>query len=446
MATPCHEPDVLRALADTEPGPARDWALSRLALSGHAPPSLPEDLQEAEVCLAAAPEGIVDVVIRGLEDRQPIAPYIAMRLGAYGLLPEGGPLADALRGMLGGGGLDDLIAACALAQLEPLGSEALRCAAEARGRDQLPWILPLLLLKSCTTPEELTETSTAIAKGFAQEPAVLRTLLVQLGVPLFAPGPLDPEAAVALGARLAGSELPAIRRPKGSTARREAGWVQALLEDQPGPAAALLRAIYRDRGPKGLNGTLGAAWLRLAEPTSPLRDVLLGGFGADPVCLSAARRALTPSDAPAVREQLTSPAEPTAVLAAALMRDHPDLRRWFLDAHRTHDSPLGDRATHIAWLAAHLEPDAVETLLRDDPSAPHPVVLARYVQTEEVLDALLSRRLPHETDARAQLAATLAATADPSAARPLRDLCALDRDPRIDGARRLLERMLNQPV
>jgi len=445
MATPVHEPDVLRAVADSEPGSARDWALSRLALMGITPPHLPDDLHEAEICLAAAPPGIVDLVVSGIERAQPSAPYMAMRLGAYGLLPRDEALAEALRRSLGSGDLDDLIRVRTLADLGALTTAELRVASQAHGQDRLPWILPLLLLK-CASPDDLEDTATAIADGLAEDSDLLRTLLVQLGVPLFASSAIDPDDAVQLGARLAGTERVPVRQPKGGAARREQAWVRALLRGHPGPAAALLRAIYRKKGPRGLNGALGAAWLKMAQRDSPVSDVLRGGFGADPVHLSAARSELTSADAQPILEHLVSPAEPVAVLAAALMPEHPSLSQWFVDALRQDDTHLGDRAANLRWLAGSLQPDAVEALLRDDRCFASGIELARYTQTEEVLAALLDQRLPWDTEARVQLARALAATADPSAARPLRDLCATDRDPRIGRARRNLERLLNQPV
>jgi hypothetical protein len=368
-----------------------------------------------------------------------------MRLGDYGLLPEDDALADALRRSLGSGDMNDLLRVYALSQLGPVSDEELRIAGSAEGRSQLPWVLPVLLLKAAP-PSSLDDTAKAIASGFADQPRLLRTLLLRLGVPLISTTALDPDDAVTVGARLAGASRTGVRKPKGGAARREQAWVQTLLKSHPGPAAALLRAIYVRKGPKGLNGALGAAWLRLSTEVGPLQDVLRGGFGADPRRLSNARRALTPADAPAVLDHLTNPAEPVAVLAAALMRHHPPLSQWMVDNIRDDEAHLGDRATTLRGYAASLQPDRVEALLRDDVCFASGIELSRYVQTEEVLAALLEQRLPWDTEARVQLAQALAATADPSAARPLRELCAADTDPRIDQARRLLERLLNQSV
>jgi hypothetical protein len=445
MATLCHEPDVLLAIADGEPGGARDWALSRLAVAGLLPPSLPDDLQEAEVCLAAAPDGLIDRVIDGLYRGQPSATYVAMRLGAYGLHPEDDALAQALRSSLGSGDVNDLIRVYTLSELGPVSEDELRIAGNADGRNQLPWVLPTLLLKAAP-PSTLEDTARAIANGFSDQPSLLRTLLLRLGVPLLNTTALDPDDAVTVGARLAGAPRVGVRAPKGGASRREQAWVQRLLQNQKGPAAALLRAIYLKKGPRGLNGALGAAWLRLSKELTPVQDVLRGGFGADPSRLSAARRMLTAADAPAVLNHLTSPAEPVAVLAAALMRPHPPLSQWMVDHIQQDDAHRGDRAAALRWYAGSLQPDAVEALLRDDICYASGIELSRYVQTEEVLAALLDQRLPWDSDARAQLAHALAATADPSAARPLRELCAADTDPRIDQARRLLERLLNQSV
>ncbi len=445
MAKTLHDIDVLTSVAEGSPGPARDWALSRLALAGVKPPALPDDLGEAEICLAAAPEGIVDLVAEALEREQPNAAYNAMRLGAYGLLPTGDRLPTALRGSLGSRSLNDLIAVFALAQLGPVSKEEIRVAADAEGREQLPWILPVLLLKSATD-SDLAATAAEIARGFADDGEILRTILLHLGVPLFESWAIDPDDAVALGAELAGSDRVPVRKPKGGAGRREQAWVRTLLHRSSGPAAALLRSIYEKRGPSGLNGGLGAAWLRMASPTTPVEDVLRGGFGADPSHLSAARRQLTPAHAPQILDKLVSPGEPAAVLAAALMREIPELASWFVEAMRDNEVHMGDRAANIRWLAASLQPDAVEALIRDEFCSVSGIELARYVHTEEVLAALLEQRLSWNTDDRVHLAQALAATADPAAARPIRDLCAADSDPRIGDARRLLEQLLNQSL
>ena len=446
MGTLLHDIDVLRSVAEGAPGPARDWALCRMALAGVSPPALPDDLLEAELCLAAAPEGLVESVVSALETKRPTSAYIATRLGAYGLLPaEPDALVDALRGSLGTGGLNDLLAVFALAQLGPISMGELRVAGAASAGAQLPWVLPVLLLKTAAEGD-LEETATAIAKGFADDGDVLRTILLHLGVPMFESWSIDPDEAVELGAQLAGSERVPVRKPKGGKARREQAWVRTLLHTHPGPAAALLRAVYQRKGPSGLNGGLGAAWLRMATATEPVADVLRGGFGADPRHLSAARRALTADAAPKILAKLVSPAEPVAVLAAALMREDPSLAAWFVEALRDNEVHMGDRAACIRWLAGSLQPDAVAELLRDPFSCASGVELARFVHTEEILALLLEQPIPADTDGRVRLAVALASTADPAAARPIRDLCASDNDPRIGDARRLLERLLNQSV
>ena len=443
MATSLHSIEVLASVADGEPGLARDWATSRLALAGVTPPGLPDDLVDAEVCLAAAPDGVVDLVIEALRRGQSNSAYLALRLGAYGLLPESDGLAQALRASLGSGDVNDLLMVFALSQLEEVSKDELRVAAEASGRDQLPWIVPTLLLKSAG-PGDLEDTALAIAKGFGDDGETLRAILVHLGVPMFESWLIDPDDAVALGAELAGRDRVPVRKPKGGAARREQAWVRTLLHNHPGPAAALLRAIYQRRGPSGLNGGLGAGWLRMAQTTEPVDDVLRGGFGADPRHLSAARRALTPDDAPRILKKLVSPSEPVAVLASAIMGDHPSLSKWFVDALRDNETDMGDRSSCIRWQAASLQPDAVEGLLRDEFAWPSGVMLARYVHTEEILAMLLQRGLPWETEQRVELAMALAGSADPAAAQPLQDLCTADSDPRISDARRLLERLLNQ--
>src|SRR5687768_9850213 len=102
MATWLHEVDIFADLAEGEPGRARDWGTTRLALAAPERFSVfPDDERCHDVVLAAGPPRTVPALIRSLDEHRPCPSGLAnaaAALGQYGMIPaDTGPLAQALK-------------------------------------------------------------------------------------------------------------------------------------------------------------------------------------------------------------------------------------------------------------------------------------------------------------------------------------------------------------
>ena len=470
MATWLHDVEIYASLAEADAGPARDWGTARLAL--YAPDRFrvfPDDERTHDVVLAAAPPRVVEAMIEAIRTRSPLSGGLAnaaAALGPYGLLPDDpSDYVAALRGAIRKDGDEaDLWGAYALALVGAATPASLAAAAKVKRIDS-SWVLPIVLLSVAEPAGALTEAATSVAREIhaaAADPHRLFLILLGLGLPIgtLARPYKDADEAVAIGAAMAHQHAPVVKTKPGSARRRQQQLVDALTTGVPGAAAALLRAVYatgESRTEWGQWPVAVASWLNArARPSDhghgdDLHDVLHHGGGGDPKRLAALRREVGPAQADDLRHVLHHHADiPAGLLAATVLRQ------------LGHDQPLADgllrmhggdldadvRTTALAVIGAAAWPDRVPALLRSASTDDRALglVVAEWVPTTEVLEALLAMPVPADPMLRLQFARDLAAMADPAALPVLGALKAADRDDALGEAFALAELLLHQPV
>lgn len=434
MATWLHDVEIYTALAAENSGLARDWATTRLAL--YAPDRyrvFPEWSRCHDVLMASGPDNLVPSLIEAL-GRRPVPTAVAnaaASIGQYGLIPEDvGPLADAMKaGIQKDGSEADLWLAYGLSAIGRADRTALVAAAKAKGEDA-SWALPIVLLRVAEAAGALDEAAAEVARELEankqQEPGRVLAILAAMGAPLgaFARRIDDVDKAIELGAAMAHQHPSKRKLPQGGQRRRHQAAVGVLLEGVPGPAAALLRAVYRyEPHPSWHLWLLSmASWLEAKarhgghDHGDWLHDLLHHGGASDPFAVSKGRRDVQLADKPALLEALGHhPDAPAGVLAAELVRrtHDPALARGLFSLHGG-DPDADVRSVAFACFGAANVPDQVPPLL----GSPDPadrilgLVVAEWVPSAEVLQALLATPVPARADARKQYAWALAAMAD----------------------------------
>lgn len=456
MHTPLHSIETLSALADGE-GLSATWARGRLALQA------PEHLRHFpwadglyDPAVAAGPPELVDLLVRDLGRTRPCPEGLASGawyLASYGLLPaDPEPLGAALRGALArDGSAADLWLVHGLAGLGLATPDDLVIAARHEGELRLE-VLPVVALRVAASMGQADDAADEVARSLRavldDHPGLLASVLVDLGAPaqrIQLPSD-DPAEAARLGALAAGAELPVIRI-RGSRRRRTQQWVQALLHDVPGPAAALLRAAFQADPPPawGLSMVATAAWLALRRPEDPLEDVRYRFAGVDGPALSAARRSVHPGLAEDLGHQIRQVPDPAlSILALPLVPDHPDLARDVVEAFAV--QRILDLRSEAAAAAAAWHTDRLPHLLADPSAAGLALMLAEWVPSEEVLTALLELDPPQDEALAVQYATTLAAMGDAAALEPLSSVLASIPDELATLPRLLVRELLHQRV
>ena len=305
MPTWLHTDDVYASLAEGEPGRARDWGTTHLALS--APDrfsAFPDDERCHDVVLAAGPPGLVASLIDALKRRRPCPSGLGnacAALGTYGDIPEDpSALVAAIRdAMRKDGDEADLWLAYALSTLGAADVDALRAAATLTDSPHSAWILPIVILRVAESMGALDDAAAEVARDLASagdDPHRLIALLMAMGAPLpLLAAPQDElDAAVAFGSACADEDPRPLKLPPGSKKRRQQHAVRVLLDGIPGPMAALLRAVGagEQRHEWGLWPVAIAAWLEASARTpgvDPVTRVLVHGASGDGRVLSEAQ-------------------------------------------------------------------------------------------------------------------------------------------------------------
>jgi hypothetical protein len=463
VPTPLHDIEVLRALAESAEGSARDWATVRLALREPGALSrLPDNGWDASLCLACAPDQGAPLVLAALAaDRPGRAVHLADRLLALGHRPDDPqPWIAALRAAeLPTGHRGALSVGRALADLGGLDADALsRCTAVPVTNDEVRAGLVALVLRfAAAHGHPLDEVAAQVAgrlhDGVTADPTLVGRVLTWLGAPALLPlasdAPGDPARRAAAAA---GGELPALPSVRGSARRRAQRQVRALLREVEGPAAALLRALASRPDAPLQAITTHAAWLAVYTPPSDAVEAVLRGAGEDRAVLAAARAQVTAEHAPRLAEHILDPSWetcPAAVPAAALLLRSPDdqgalaralLGRGMIDMGRD------DRLDLACVIAAARHPESVPHLLAEAETRDTGLAMARFVGTEEVLQALLELPVPADPTSRGLYALALAELADPAIEAPLRALAADDDSPVVGSAVRRAEALFGRPL
>ncbi|TNE84318.1 MAG: hypothetical protein EP330_29305 [Deltaproteobacteria bacterium] len=443
--TPLHEVDALLALAEGT-GPAADWARARLVfLAPEAPTALPDAHAPLTPWLVAAPGGI-DLVLGALVERRELAAVGLLEALELGLLPEDtAPVAEAVQAaLLGDGSPEDLHLATLLARLGPVDTTVLAAAARSESPDR-DWLLPSVALRAAEKLGKVGDVAEEVAGALLgaerQRPGAIALCFAELGVPTRSTWDV-PHESVRDAAAVLGVPAPALSPARGSKKRHAQQAVRELLDGRDDAGSALLRALASRDADLARRLVYSAAWLAAFEPTDAVADAVYRHGGLDSVRLSAARRDLGEEHKPILAGALDHGLEKAAILAHHLP-GHP-LANEVLDylvrhdmAHRI-DLFLGVRA---AWGA----PERVPQLLGNQATLALGLVIAEWMPTLEVLQALLSVTLPEGTEWTHAYAKALAAMGDPAAADVLRSL--VQEEPEATAEARLLaESILHQPL
>lgn len=465
MATWLHEIDVYASLTEGEPGPARDWANTRLAIAAPARfRALPDDQRLHDVVLAAAPPTVVDALIAAL-GRRPVPLGVASAVTAlpsYGLTPEDpAALVAAMQaGIAQDGSETDLWLAYGLSILGKADRTALAAAGRYEGKQD--WVLPIVLLRVAEglgAADEAAREVAADLRARTDNPHRLLALLAGMGIPL----PTrtlqerDAKAAADYGAGIAHREPFALSLPSGSARRRMQAAVRTLLDGVPGAPAALLRAACeRDPLPEwGMLPAALAAWLRAKSPlgvggahsheTDPLHDVLFHANGGDPVQVATARRGLTDASTPVLLEAVPRSDATGLILATAQVVRTGDvsLANAIVRAHGG-DLEADLRTVAAVCVAAWHAADLIPALLTsaDGKSRAIGLVAAEFVPSQEVLEALLVMAVPADPLLRRQYGRCLASMGDVAAVPLLEGLLATEPAAHTD-AKALAEAILH---
>lgn len=429
MATPLHDPDALRSLADGPAGPARDWARVHLAVRG-VDAGLPDDPDGAAVALVAGCSGapLLDRLQGGRRELQAAA-RLADEICRAGALPEDGsawiePLAGAVRGR---GWASDASFARLLAELGHHAPAVLGAAARVEDESATA-LLPRVVLGFAAAAGRDVETlagqvAGALAARMARDPDLLPSVLAALGAPW--PRPAQPigelEEALYVGGTLAGvDETPPVSPGRGAVRRRMQQAAQELLGGVEGPAAALVRGLLRQDGPDAATLLVAATWLRCAPRTvDAATAVVEHGAGEAPALLSAAARTPVPAASLSLGVAVAFQRDPPAAVLAgrALAAGRPE-GELLVDALRSRGATALDEPRLQSALAVALARDPAPVLRwMDEEPRLRPLALyhARHTAHEEVLERLLDWPRPETSNERRLLARALASQGDRAA-------------------------------
>jgi hypothetical protein len=437
MATPLHDPDALRALADTPDGPARDWACTLLATRG-IDAGLPSDVDGARIALAAgaAPGPLLTRVLSATTRTQlGLAAQLCDELCRFGAVPLGEAeqwipaLVAAVRGR---GWASDASFARLLAELGHHDPAVVSAAARVEERVAVP-LLPRIVLGFVATRGPVTgvaaELAAPLAARMARDPDLLPDTLAALGVPRSrAERPIaDLDTALFVGGSLAGiDETPPVSVGKGAARRRmQQAALELLAEGPESLATALVRGLLEHDGVDAGQLLVAATWLRTVPEAPPVEAVLDHGAGEDPRVLTLA--AVETADAPTLNLSISAAYHrdpPSAVLAARRLVRETRGRDLVEDALSTRAATALDEPRLQAALAVALarDPTPVVRWLADDRLRPLALHHARHTAHEEILAELLAWRRPESPNERSMLAKALAAQGDPAALRALAQL------------------------
>ncbi len=427
MAHPLHSIDVLQSIASGEPGLAREWANALLAQRDpDAILHLPLDPWFAEPIAARGGHAFEEALCAALtDDPHGQALGLALVASSFGALQDIDRIISVVRSeIIGDGSETDLWRTAFLTPVGGITPVALASAGQSTHPER-SWVLPAAVLQLVTGTDELEDAAAAIAHEIGdrvdREPGLLLAILRELGVPSIRdPDGLSPEACARTGARMAGGTSSSIMEPRGSVRRRVQRWVRALVADTPGPAAALLRALYSENRRADTGVVAIAAWLAAFQSSDPLTDVLGRWRGCHLPTLAAARRACADEDAEHIGAAIHAELPGTPALALGLLGgpQSETIAAALLDArlegHLSDDLPL---QCAVPWLE-----DRIPDLLRTRPSRDAGLALAPWCPTEEVLDTLLRLPVPADPAPRALFVTALACMGDRTVLKPLQEL------------------------
>jgi len=408
-----------------------DWAQVQLALSD--PPAfsaLPGDPLAAEICVAAAPPTLQDVLLETLNAADPASAGLAARLVSvvlYGALPTPSPalIAALERGLAGDGAW---YLAWTLDGLGALTEQHLTAA--LRIPDATGWLRPALQMRAPNSGDAVTaEICAALRPTLAPEPARLQNVLRLLGVPILPSTGIFLRDAVQHGALEAGaSEVRVPAGPGRTPEARARAWLADLTADVAHPAAVLLRALYTtDAPPPSLPVLAAASWVRHFAPDEPIDDVLFRSGGLDARRLAAARAAIGPEDRARVESAVSSrydagPAVLALPLVSPPLDGSPEVARTLI---RRAGGPVGEIAVWqtAAAIAARREPAALVALLEDEETRLMGARLARWCPhaavTQRIQALGIQAQEPKDAPLRRASAWALASSGDPMAVVPL---------------------------
>jgi hypothetical protein len=428
MSEILHEIDVFCSLATGEPGLARDWASGRLAL--FAPPALewfPEEPMTADVVLAAKPEGLIRTIIRTLRDAEPVSEELASAMtaiGAYGAMPrDTEELVTALREARTKAGAAAglwLALACSLAgDVEPTDIEA---AAKADILEK-SWVLPTLLVKLAEQSEavDIQHLAHEMLPRMLTEHQLLPAMLETLGTP--ASGafhtPIENlEQAIAVGAVWAGARPRELDLGQGGQRNRTRNAVHQLLENETGPAANWVRALYceHDAVKLGFGPVIVASWLQHYSPGNPVFDVLRCSAGTTGHALSRARNLINETNQQDVLNGLERPHPVEASILALDLRSQtvdPILHGLLGRISQPGESQLRAEVPAIVAFAPH--GGEIARLLEHENTVDLGLRLAEWSPTIPVLAALLGLPTPDRPQRVNRFARALAGMGDSAA-------------------------------
>lgn len=441
MTTWLHELAALEGLADhSEPGMARDWATSRLAvLAPQRYRYWPLDTSVADVVMAANPPQLFPSLAAAIEEGADEDLITSVGIAfAFGIVPDDPrPIAETLRRAAVREPhlwpwVTFTLAEWGLATPEDLGQ-----AQNAEGAES-PWLLPTALLRFAEKSGQEDEIAKAIVDSFGdiakKDPMVVPQILVALGVPWIpVPEELGWEQIVEFAAESAGGvPLPLGERPKGNPRKGLARLVERQLGETKGAGAAFLRAAARAGALTqwASEPLFAAAWLRAFVPGDPVTDVFEKGAAYRSERLIAARRAIGPGHREVLVEALRDGASvPASVLAVPLL-DGPEgeliatelVQSWLEEPG---EDPKRDASVKIAAVRV---PELVVAALADPERAINALALAEWIPSVEVLEALLAMEPPESLDDRVSLAFALASMGDLAVANKLVELMGSDPD------------------
>jgi hypothetical protein len=373
-----------------------------------------------------------------------------------------GPLSTAMKAALRNDGhIADLWLAYALAQADVADGSALAAAAKAPGEGH-PWVLPVVLLRVAAKMGATDEAAAQVAAEMVAsgEPQRLFGVLSGLGVPVGAlAGQFrDLDHAIGYGAHIAHAHAAIVNNPQGSLKRRVAKAVDQLVEGLSGPAPALLKALVARevRNEWALWVAAIASYLRgKSQPgghggADIVHDVLYHGEGSDPVAMSKARRAITPAyraDLANILSDVGGWNVPPAVLAMPLVRGDAELARLVTGMHPG-TTDADHRIVALVCAAGWHDADSVPVLIGSDTPARRllGLILAEWVPTAEVLEALLRTPVPADPLLRLQYARALASTGEAAVVPVFEAMLAADSTGALDEPRRLAEEILRTPI
>lgn len=442
---PLHEVEALRAIADGS-GVAADWARSRLLFME---PEASVPFPEASVAFTpwlVARSDALDGLIEHLPDRRPLATVALLEALELGLIPEDTSaleqhVSEAIRG---DGSPEDLHLATVLARLGPVDVSVVAAAASSTSVDR-DWLLPSIALRGAERSQDLSRVAEDVAEALLaaerRRPGAIALCLAELGVPSRSSWD-EPSASALDAATVLGLSPPDLPRARGSKKRHAQQAIRALLDGHHSAQSALVGSLAARDADLARRLVYSAAWLHLYRPADPVADAVYRHGGLDARRLAAARRAVTEDHLPVLRGALDHGLEKAAVLAHHLPGDPlaGDVIDFLLRhdfAHRI-DLFLGVRA---AWAV----PDRIPTLLANEATLAVGLLLAEWLPTLEVLEALLAVTLPEGEDWTAAYARALAGMGDAAAAEVLRTLIQ-DEPEATAGARHLAESILHQPL